>query len=181
MTKRTLPRLVTALAAAGLVLTACGSTAAEPSAAPSAATTMAEGSEMSQEMSEGSSGTSEENAEESMAPSDAAEQAQASGSYITLTQYEGGKDMYDGGNVVLFFAADWCPTCQEATENLEADPAAIPAGLTIVRVDYDNADELKQKYGVTTQHTFVQVDGSGQELAKWTGSVTADEIQKQTI
>ena len=72
------------------------------------------------------------------------------------------------GDVVLFFAADWCPTCQEATTNLEADPPPIPAGLAIVRVDYDNSDELKQKYGVTTQHTFVQVDPDGNEVAKWT-------------
>ena len=81
--------------------------------------------------------------------SDAEPAAAATGAYITLAQYEGSKDMYAEGDVVLFFAADWCPTCQEATKNLEADPAAIPAGLAIVRVDYDNSDELKQKYGVT--------------------------------
>ena len=106
--------------------------------------------------------------------------AAATGAYITLAQYEGSKDMYAEGDVVLFFAADWCPTCQEATKNLEADPAAIPAGLAIVRVDYDNSDELKQKYGVTVQHTFVQVDPEGNEVAKWSGSVTADEIAEQT-
>ena len=106
--------------------------------------------------------------------------AATSGAYITLGQYEGSKSMYADSDVVLFFAADWCPTCQEATKNLEADPAAIPTGLAIVRVDYDNSDELKQKYGVTTQHTFVQVDADGNELAKWTGSTTADEIAGQT-
>ena len=40
--------------------------------------------------------------------------------------------------------------------------------------------ELKQKYGITTQHTFVQVDADGNEVAKWTGSLTADEIAEQT-
>ena len=117
---------------------------------------------------------------DSMESTDAAPAAAASGAYITLAQYEGSKDMYAEGDVVLFFAADWCPTCQEATANLEADSAAIPAGLAIVRVDYDNSDELKQKYGVTTQHTFVQVDADGNEVGKWTGSLTADEIAKQT-
>ena len=104
----------------------------------------------------------------------------AAGSYITLADYEGSKDMYAASDVVLFFNASWCSTCKEARENLEADPAAIPAGLTIVKVDYDDSDELKQKYGVTVQHTFVQVDADGNELAKWNGSVTADEIAKQT-
>ena len=104
----------------------------------------------------------------------------AAGSYITLADYEGSKDMYAASDVVLFFNASWCSTCKEARENLEAAPAAIPAGLTIVKVDYDDSDELKQKYGVTVQHTFVQVDADGNELAKWNGSVTADEIAKQT-
>ena len=74
----------------------------------------------------------------------------------------------------------WCPTCQETQKNLEADPAAIPAGLTIVKVDFDTSDELKRQYGVTTQHTFVQVDADGNELAKWTGSSTAEDIAGQT-
>lgn len=113
-------------------------------------------------------------------PMGSTEAASATGAYITLAEYEGSKDMYAGSDVVLFFAADWCPTCQEATANLEADPAAIPAGLAIVRVDYDNSDELKRKYGVTVQHTFVQVDADGNEVAKWNGSVTADQIAKQT-
>ncbi len=81
---------------------------------------------------------------------------------------------------MLFFNASWCSTCQETRKNLEADPAAIPAGLTIVKVDYDNSDELKQKYGVTTQHTFVQVDADGNEIAKWNGSATAEEIAGKT-
>lgn len=106
--------------------------------------------------------------------------ASASGAYITLAEYEGARDMYAKGDVVLFFAADWCPTCQEATKNLEADPAAIPAGLAIVRVDYDNSDELRQRYGVTVQHTFVQIDADGNELAKWSGSLTAQQIAEQT-
>ena len=102
------------------------------------------------------------------------------GAYIALAEYEGSKDMYANGDVVLFFHAGWCPTCREADENLNADPAAIPAGLTIVKVDYDDSDELKQKYGVTTQHTFVQVDADGNELGKWTGSVTAADIAGHT-
>ena len=114
--------------------------------------------------------------------STAAEPAAAtSGAYITLAEYEGSKDMYAASDVVLFFNASWCSTCKEARENLEADPTAIPAGLTIVKVDYDDSDELKQTYGVTVQHTFVQVDADGNEIAKWNGSVTADEIAKQTV
>jgi len=53
---------------------------------------------------------------------------------------------------------------------------AIPAGVTIVKVDYDTATDLKRRYGVTMQHTFVQVDGSGEAVKKWSGT-TLDAVQ----
>ncbi len=53
--------------------------------------------------------------------------------------------------------------------------------MTIVVVDFDTANDLRQKYGVTVQHTFVQVDAEGNELAKWSGSVTADEVAQNTV
>ena len=59
--------------------------------------------------------------------------------------------------------------------------STIPNGLTVVSVDYDEATELKQKYGVTVQHTFVQVSPDGSELAKWSGSTTASEIESKVV
>ncbi len=144
---------------------------------------MAETDAMASEGAEGHSddGSSEEMAaDEEMAETDAMTSESSAGAYITLSDYEAGKETYDDGTVVLFFNASWCPTCQETQKNLEADPAAIPAGLTIVKVDFDTSDELKRQYGVTTQHTFVQVDADGNELAKWTGSSTAEDIAGQT-
>lgn len=113
-------------------------------------------------------------------PTDAAP-APAPGSYITLAEYEADKAAYDAGDVVLFFNASWCSTCKIARDNLTADPAAIPEGLTIVTVDFDEATDLKQQYGVTLQHTFVQIGPDGAELAKWSGSVTAEEIAGNTV
>jgi hypothetical protein len=43
-------------------------------------------------------------------------------------------------------------------------------------VDYDNSTALKQKYGVTMQHTLVQVDAKGNLIAKWTGSPTLSAL-----
>jgi hypothetical protein len=57
----------------------------------------------------------------------------------------------------------------------------IPSDLTIVVVDFDNATELRKLYGVTVQHTFVQIDASGEAIGKWSGSTTINEIVDQLI
>lgn len=80
------------------------------------------------------------------------------------------------GDVVLFFNASWCPTCKALRDNIESNLENIPSGVSILKVDYDNSTELKQKYGVTYQHTFVQVDAEGNMINKWSGSATLDSL-----
>lgn len=76
------------------------------------------------------------------------------------------------GDVVLFFRASWCPTCRAVDADIKANLKDIPANLTILDVNYDSSSALKQKYGVTYQHTFVQVDAEGNQIKKWQGSPT---------
>ena len=76
------------------------------------------------------------------------------------------------GDVVLFFRASWCPTCRAIDADIQAHRNEIPKGVTILDVNYDDSTALKQKYGVTYQHTFVQVDADGNQIAKWQGSPT---------
>lgn len=109
------------------------------------------------------------------------EAASGPGSYIALADYLADQAAYAGTDVVLFFNAEWCSTCKVARDNIEGNPGSIPPDLTIVAVDFDNAGDLRQKYGVTVQHTFVQIDAVGNELAKWSGSVTAGEIAQRTV
>jgi thiol-disulfide isomerase/thioredoxin len=104
-----------------------------------------------------------------------------SGAYISFADYQASQDSYAQSKVVLFFNATWCSTCKNARENLEADLSAIPADLAIVLVDFDSETDLKRQYGITVQHTFVQIDAAGNELAKWSGSLTAQEIVENTI
>jgi len=80
------------------------------------------------------------------------------------------------GEVVLFFRASWCPTCRALDANIRANLGNIPKGVTILDVDYDNSTALKQKYAVTYQHTLVQVDAKGNQIAKWTNSPTLLEL-----
>lgn len=97
------------------------------------------------------------------------------GAFVDYADYTADPEAYAAGDVVLFFNATWCPTCQEATKNLQG--ADFPEGLTVVSVDYDSNLDLRKKYGVTTQHTFVQVDPDGEQVKKFTGSTTIPQIQ----
>lgn len=75
-------------------------------------------------------------------------------------------------NVVLFFRASWCPTCISLNKDINANLGNIPENLTLLDVNYDNSKDLKKKYGVTYQHTLVQVDTNGNLIKKWSGSPT---------
>lgn len=99
---------------------------------------------------------------------------------------KGGYEMYspeklamaEKGKVVLFFKASWCPSCRALDADIKASLSDIPAGVTILEVDYDKSAELKQKYGVTMQHTLVQVDKDGNQITKWSGGATLEDIVK---
>lgn len=91
-----------------------------------------------------------------------------------------------GKRRVLFFFANWCPTCKPTDQNLKANQSLIPEDVTVVRVNYNDTDtdpaekDLAQKYAVTYQHTFVQIDQNGNEVSKWNGG-KIDELLKNII
>lgn len=79
---------------------------------------------------------------------------------------------------VLAFFADWCPSCVAADSAISGEE--VPDGLSILKVDFDNSTDLRQEYGVTTQHTFIQVDADGNLIKKWVGGTTAEDILERT-
>lgn len=100
---------------------------------------------------------------------------------------KGGYEAYDAskivhaqsGDVVLFFKAPWCPTCRALDADITKNLSVIPSSLLILTVDYDTATDLRKKYGVTTQHTLVQVDANGAQIKKWQGSLTLNDVVAQ--
>jgi thioredoxin 1 len=94
------------------------------------------------------------------------------GSYTTYAPEKIGQNE----KTVLFFNASWCPTCRSADADIKAKVGTIPAGVSILSVDYDTYKDLKQKYGVTTQHTFVQVDKNGTKISSWKGGALSTII-----
>lgn len=85
----------------------------------------------------------------------------------------------EAGDVVLFFHASWCPSCRGLNADIEKNMSAIPSDLTILKVDYDAETELKKKYGVTTQHTLVQVSADGTLIKKWSGGQALTNLVAQ--
>ncbi len=95
-------------------------------------------------------------------------ESMASGSYETYSPEKIARA--ESGDVVLFFHASWCPSCRGLNSDIEGNAVSIPEGVSILKVDYDKETELKRKYGVTYQHTLVQVDEEGNLIKKWSGS-----------
>lgn len=81
---------------------------------------------------------------------------------------------------VLFFYASWCSTCKPADVDLKANSNKIPTDVAVIRVNYNDKEteqeekDLAKKYGVTYQHTFIQIDGQGNEVVKWNGGQTKE-------
>lgn len=90
-----------------------------------------------------------------------------SGAYKDYSQEVLVAEQKAGQKVVLFFHASWCPYCKAADTAFKANSNKIPAGVTVLKTDYDSNQELKTKFGVTTQHTFVQIDNNGNLITKW--------------
>jgi len=70
--------------------------------------------------------------------------------------------------IFLFFHATWCPSCRALEADITANLNDIPPGVAIYKVDYDTATELKQTYGITRQHSVIEVTQAG----TITGTVT---------
>ena len=77
---------------------------------------------------------------------------------------------------VLFFAAAWCPTCRSADAEFKAKLSEIPKDVVIYKTDYDIETALKQKYGITHQHTFVYVNAKAEAIKKWSGGAMTEII-----
>jgi thiol:disulfide interchange protein len=104
-----------------------------------------------------------------------------SGDYISYQDYQSKLENYQDSRVVLFFNASWCSTCKIARDNFEASLDEIPADMAVVVVDFDNSTDLRKKYGVTIQHTFVQINSQEDAIKKWSGSTTISEIIQETV
>lgn len=96
---------------------------------------------------------------------DAGSEAAAPGVYQDYSAEAVADTSYE--TTILFFHASWCPECRAFDEAIQDQ--GVPDGVQILKTDYDTEQDLKEKYGITIQSSFVKVDPDGNELSKWVG------------
>lgn len=75
------------------------------------------------------------------------------------------------------FTADWCPWCRTLAPRLEAIAPQLPE-VDIIRLDVDQAADVKQRYGVGTIPTIILFRG-GQKLDEaMVSRFTEDDLLK---
>jgi len=94
--------------------------------------------------------------------------AQSTGMKTIFMDLKSAEALAANDPTVLFFAADWCPSCQMDLKDINANGSRL-GKVNVVVVNYDKSADLKAKYGVTVQDTFVQIDATGTNLAIWNG------------
>lgn len=65
---------------------------------------------------------------------------------------------------VLFFHANWCPTCLYLEENIKNELSTFPNGTKILQADFDTETELKNEYKVYVQSTLVVINSKGEAV-----------------
>lgn len=76
---------------------------------------------------------------------------------------------------VVFFHADWCSTCNFYERQIKE--VGVPEGITVLKADFDRDTELKKKYGVRVQSTFVLLDENGEVARTWPFAAGLNGIQ----
>lgn len=84
---------------------------------------------------------------------------------------------------VLYFYANWCSTCRPVDGEFNRRESEIPEDVIIIRINYNDSDTddaeraLANKYAITYQHTFVEIDENGEVTKKWNGGGLSELLE----
>lgn len=137
-------------------------------------TTTEDVSETEAVVTEGASATEEPVADEVATAEEASTADAAPGVYTTYDADTIAQS--DAEHILLFFHATWCPSCKALDADIVANADSIPAGVEIYKVDYDTSTALKRQYGVTTQHSIIEITASGEALSSISHPLTLEGV-----
>ncbi len=95
--------------------------------------------------------------------------------YSTYSEEKFDKAIKDGNQVALFFHAIRCPICHGTRDVITDNITELPNDVRIFEVDIDKRGDLKEKYDVKAQTTFVFFD------EKWNNIETSRDIYPEII
>lgn len=72
-------------------------------------------------------------------------------------------------NIILFFHADWCPTCQATDTEIKQRITELPEDAVIFKTNFDTETKLREKFEITSQHSMVIIDKNNALQFKQTG------------
>lgn len=76
--------------------------------------------------------------------------------------------------IILEFYANWCSTCKSFDKSLE--DYDLPENILILKIDFDNSEELRKKYAVLTQSTFVEINNREEVLNRFIGIINIEDL-----
>lgn len=89
-----------------------------------------------------------------------------------------------GKKILLYFEANWCPTCraQKPVNEKVFSEYAGRGDVAIFVANFNDSDEsnedkvLAREFNVGYQHTFIFINSDGSEAQRSTGAMTEEEI-----
>lgn len=91
----------------------------------------------------------------------------------------------DEKTVVLFFKANWCPSCLTLDRNIIENQGIIPENVLILEIPYDKVSgatdeelELGRRNGVNYQHTLIVVDSAGNKVRELASAFKLSDLLK---
>lgn len=87
------------------------------------------------------------------------------------------KESFGKKAMVLFFYSQ-TPSSKASDELLNAQSRMLKGGVTIYKVDFEGAADLKKQFGITMDNTFVGIAKNGVETLKTAGVNSIDDVQR---
>lgn len=116
-------------------------------------------------------------------------QGSSPSNYVDYSADDYEKARSEGKVVMLYFTANWCPTCNaqepinlEAFKEVEGDADIVIFKTHIL--DSETTDEtegLADEFEVRLQHTFVIINPSGEVVFTHTGPLVKEDIVKNLL
>ncbi len=79
--------------------------------------------------------------------------------------------------IALFFHADWCPSCRTANTEIAENIKTFPNDTVVLKANFDTETKLREKFGITQQHSVVIINKKNEVVQKLAYGFTIDQLK----